>query len=116
MALSVLYVAFHRVLQLFLLLFRSTQLKELEIVGLRHELAVLRKRLQQPCQVLDRFIRAVEARGELAEQSAKLARVGERLDTALEDGEVRGLHLPLVGEVLKELEAELEICWRPLHP
>ena len=36
-----LYVAFQRVLQLVLLLFRSTEFKELEIVVLRHELAVL---------------------------------------------------------------------------
>jgi len=41
-ALSVLYVAFHRVLPLVLLLFRSTEFKELEIVVLQHELAVLR--------------------------------------------------------------------------
>ena len=37
--LSVLYVAFHRVLQLILLVFRSTEYKELEIVVLRHGLA-----------------------------------------------------------------------------
>ena len=43
MALSVLYVAFHRVLHLFLLLLRSPEFKEREIVVLRHELAVLRR-------------------------------------------------------------------------
>jgi hypothetical protein len=37
--LSVCYVAIQRVLQLIPLLFRSTEFKELEIVGLRHELA-----------------------------------------------------------------------------
>jgi putative transposase len=42
-ALSVLYVAFHRVLHLFLLLLRSPEFKEREIVVLRHELAVLRR-------------------------------------------------------------------------
>ena len=41
MLLSVLYVALQRVLQLILLLFRSTEYKALEIVVLRHELAVV---------------------------------------------------------------------------
>jgi hypothetical protein len=40
--LSILYIAFQRVLQLVFLLFRSTEFRELEIVVLRHELAVLR--------------------------------------------------------------------------
>jgi hypothetical protein len=42
--LSVLYVAFQRVLTLIFLLFRSTEFKELEIVVLRHELAELLSR------------------------------------------------------------------------
>jgi putative transposase len=46
--LLVLYVASHRVLQLILLLSRSTEYKELEIVVLRHELAVLRRRVRRP--------------------------------------------------------------------
>lgn len=43
MPLSAVYIAFQRVLQLVLLLFRSTEFKELEIVVLRHELAVPRR-------------------------------------------------------------------------
>ena len=44
MFLSVCYVAIQRVLQFISLLFRSTEFKELEIVVLRHELAILRRR------------------------------------------------------------------------
>jgi hypothetical protein len=39
--LSVLYIALQRVLQLLLLIFRSAPSKDLEIIVLRHELAVL---------------------------------------------------------------------------
>jgi len=46
--LALCYVAFQRLLQLVLLLFRSSEFKELEIVVLRHELAVLRRRARPP--------------------------------------------------------------------
>jgi len=46
--LSVLYVALQRVLQLLWLLFRSTHSKDLEIIVLRHELAVLRRQVRRP--------------------------------------------------------------------
>jgi putative transposase len=46
--LSVCYVAIQRLLQLVCLLFRSSGLKELEIVVLRHELAVLRRHVRRP--------------------------------------------------------------------
>jgi hypothetical protein len=42
------YLALRRVLQLVLLRFRSNTFKELEIVVLRHELAVLRRRIGRP--------------------------------------------------------------------
>ena len=45
---SVIYVALQRVLQLVSLLFRSADSKELEIVVLRHELAILRRQVHRP--------------------------------------------------------------------
>ena len=48
MILSALYVALQRALQLLLLRFRSTASKDLEIVVLRHQLAVLRRQVRQP--------------------------------------------------------------------
>lgn len=46
--LAVCYVAFQRLLQIVFLLFRSTEFKELEIIVLRHELAVLRRWARRP--------------------------------------------------------------------
>jgi hypothetical protein len=46
--LSVVYFALQRILQLVSLLFRSADSKELEIVVLRHELAILRRQVHRP--------------------------------------------------------------------
>ena len=48
MVASSLYVTFGRVMALVLLRFRSSDCKELEIVVLRHELAVLRRQVSRP--------------------------------------------------------------------
>jgi hypothetical protein len=51
---SLCYVVLGRLLQLILLCARSNDFKELEIVVLRHELAVLRRRTGRPANDVDR--------------------------------------------------------------
>jgi len=63
MVLSILYVTFQRGLQLVFLLMRSTEFKELEIVVLRHELAVLRRQVRRArLRSADRWFLAAAAR------------------------------------------------------
>ena len=63
MVLSVLYVALQRILQLVSLLFRSADSKELEIVVLRHELAILRRQVHRPAlRPADRWFLAAASR------------------------------------------------------
>jgi hypothetical protein len=57
--LSVVSVALQRILQLVSLLFRSTDSKELEIVVLRHEVAILRRHVPRPAfRTADRWFLA----------------------------------------------------------
>jgi putative transposase len=61
--LSLCYVALQRVLQLVCLRFRSTASKELEIVVLRHEIAVLRRQVRRPTfRSADRMFLAAASR------------------------------------------------------
>jgi hypothetical protein len=61
--LSFCYVMLRRVLQLASLRLRSDDLKELEIVVLRHELAILRRRIRRPAMTwTDRLFLAAASR------------------------------------------------------
>jgi len=61
--LSLCYVVLRRVLQLAALRFRSNDLKELEIVVLRHELAIVRRRIRCPAMTsTDRLFLAAASR------------------------------------------------------
>ena len=63
MLLSVVYVALRRILQLITLLVRSSDSKELEIVVLRHEIAVLRRQIARPrFRPADRWFLAAASR------------------------------------------------------
>ena len=63
MFLSLCYVVLRRVLQLVALRFQSNDLKELEIVVLRHELAILRRRTRRlEMTWTDRLFRAAASR------------------------------------------------------
>jgi putative transposase len=60
---SFVYLALRRVLELVLLCFRSAQAKEIEILVLRHELAVLRRQHPRPrLQPTDRALLAAFGR------------------------------------------------------
>ena len=60
---SVVYVALQRILQLVFFLFRSAESKELEIVVLRNELAVLRRQVRRPAfRAADRIFLAAASR------------------------------------------------------
>jgi putative transposase len=61
--LSVVYVALQRILQLVSLLFRSADSNELEIVVLRHEVAILRRQVHRPTfRPADRWFLAATSR------------------------------------------------------
>jgi hypothetical protein len=65
------------VLQLVVLLFRSTEFKELEIVVLRHELALLRRQVRRPAlRSADRFFLAAASRLLSACQTITTGRMG----------------------------------------
>ena len=63
MFISLCYLVLRRVLQLAVWRLRSNDLKELEIVVLRHELAILRRRTRQPAMTwTDRLFLAAVSR------------------------------------------------------
>ena len=63
MLISLVYVLLRRLLQLVILLGRSRDFKELEIVVLRHELGILRRRTTRPpMTAVDRLILAAASR------------------------------------------------------
>lgn len=63
MVLFVVYVAVQRVLELLLLRFRSSASKDLEIIVLRHQLAVLRRHVRRPAfRAADRVLLSAASR------------------------------------------------------
>ena len=77
---------------------------------------IIPKRLEQPGQVLDRGVVALEAGRKLAQQRAQLVGIGERVDATLEDIDVGLGDLSLVREILKELQAEFETGRGTIRP
>ena len=71
MILSVCYVALQRVLQFVALAFRSREFKELEIVVLRHELAVLRRQVDRVVRQNSIRLIVVDIRGRRTTRSAR---------------------------------------------
>jgi len=60
---SLCYVLFRRLLQLIALVVQSNEFKELEIVVLRHELGILRRRTRRPAMTaVDRVFLAAASR------------------------------------------------------
>ena len=63
MVVSLCYVLFRRLLQLIALVVQSNEFKELEIVVLRHELGILRRRTRRPAMTaVDRVFLAAASR------------------------------------------------------
>jgi putative transposase len=77
---SLCYIVLRRVLRLAVLRFRSKEFKELEIVVLRHELAVLRRQVGRP--ELSAADSSVPCRGQPAASASELALVSRHADDA----------------------------------
>ena len=90
MLLSLVYIAVQLVLQLLALLFRSPDSRELEIVVLRHELAILRRQVHRPVfRPADRWFLAAASRAvdgdatDHAETSRRFGRTRARVRASI---------------------------------